>query len=53
MAIALLSSWIGLFLGVWIGGPVSFWITALASSAYLASRARQASRARSLAMKVA
>lgn len=36
--LALLSAWIGLFLGVWIGGPVSFWITALASSAYLVAR---------------
>ncbi len=36
--LALLSAWFGLFLGVWIGGPVSFWITALASSAYLVAR---------------
>ncbi len=37
-ALALLSAWAGLFLGVWIGGPVSFWITALASLAYLVAR---------------
>ena len=36
--IALGASWLGLFLAVWIGGPVSFWITGLASSAYLAAR---------------
>ena len=38
MALALASAWLGLFLGVWIGGPVSFWITALASSSYLVAR---------------
>ena len=37
---ALTSAWLGLFLGVWIGGPVSFWITALASGAYLGARLR-------------
>ncbi len=37
-ALALASAWVGLFLGVWIGGPVSFWITALASSSYLVAR---------------
>ncbi|MDE3064281.1 MAG: metal ABC transporter permease [Acidobacteriota bacterium] len=37
-AIALASAWLGLLIAVWWGGPVSFWITALASSAYLAAR---------------
>ena len=37
-ALALASAWFGLLLGVWLGGPVSFWITALASGAYLAAR---------------
>ncbi len=36
--LALASAWVGLFLGVWIGGPVSFWITALASLSYLVAR---------------
>jgi zinc/manganese transport system permease protein len=36
--LALTSAWLGVFLGVWLGGPVSFWITALASGAYLAAR---------------
>ena len=36
--LALMSAWVGLFLGVWIGGPVSFWITALASLSYLVAR---------------
>ena len=36
--LALVSAWVGLFLGVWIGGPVSFWITALASLSYLVAR---------------
>ena len=40
--LALLSAWIGLFLAVWIGGPVSFWITALASTAYVAARLSEA-----------
>jgi len=53
MGIALLSSWLGLFLGVWIGGPVSFWITALAASTYLVARSRVAWRARRLSMSVA
>ncbi|HUY43524.1 MAG TPA: metal ABC transporter permease [Acidimicrobiales bacterium] len=53
MGIALVSSWLGLFLGVWIGGPVSFWITALAASTYLVARARVAWRERRLATKVA
>jgi len=38
MGIALFSAWLGLFLGVWIGGPVSFWITALAATSYLVAR---------------
>lgn len=44
--LALASAWIGLFLGVWIGGPVSFWITALASSSYLVARVGAGWRAR-------
>jgi len=47
------SSWLGLFLGVWLGGPVSFWITALAASTYLVARARVAWRERRPAMSVA
>ncbi|NNN02002.1 MAG: metal ABC transporter permease [Acidimicrobiaceae bacterium] len=38
MGIALFSAWCGLLLGVWIGGPVSFWITALAATSYLVAR---------------
>jgi len=53
MGIALVSSWLGLFLGVWLGGPVSFWITALAASTYLVARARVAWRERRLATSVA
>ncbi len=45
-ALALTSAWVGLFLGVWIGGPVSFWITALASSSYLVARLGAGWRAR-------
>jgi zinc/manganese transport system permease protein len=48
-ALALASAWLGLFFGVWLGGPVSFWITALSSVAYLAARlvnARREHRAR-------
>ena len=45
-ALALASAWAGLFLGVWIGGPVSFWITALASSSYLVARLGAGWRAR-------
>ena len=46
MGFALASAWLGLFFGVWIGGPVSFWITALASLAYLAARTTDATRTR-------
>ncbi len=46
MGVALWSAWLGLFLGVWIGGPVSFWITALASSAYLVARLVDSTRTR-------
>ncbi len=46
MFLALVSAWFGLFLGVWIGGPVSFWITALASLAYLFARLAALRRAR-------
>ena len=49
MGLALFSAWLGLFLGVWLGGPVSFWITALASLAYLYARVRVAVGARSRA----
>ncbi|HUX05345.1 MAG TPA: metal ABC transporter permease [Acidimicrobiales bacterium] len=49
MGLALSSAWLGLLLGVWLGGPVSFWITALASSAYLYARVRAAIAARSQA----
>ena len=38
VVLALTSAWLGLFLGVWVGGPVSFWITALASLSYLGAR---------------
>ena len=38
VTLALFSGWTGLLLGVWIGGPVSFWITALASGSYLVAR---------------
>ena len=44
--LAILSAWFGLFLGVWIGGPVSFWITALASFAYLLARLNNALHSR-------
>ncbi|HVB70299.1 MAG TPA: metal ABC transporter permease [Acidimicrobiales bacterium] len=44
--IAVASAWLGLFLAVWWGGPVSFWITALASSAYLSARLSERVRAR-------
>ncbi len=36
--VALFAAWVGLLLGVWVGGPVSFWITALAAGAYLIAR---------------
>jgi zinc/manganese transport system permease protein len=45
--IALLSAWVGLLLGVWLGGPVSFWITAIASMTYLTARVAHAARSRS------
>jgi zinc/manganese transport system permease protein len=48
MGLALFSAWFGLFLGVWLGGPVSFWITALASLAYLLARLSSAQALRSL-----
>ena len=38
VTLALFSGWTGLLLGVWVGGPVSFWITALASGSYLVAR---------------
>ncbi len=44
--VALGSSWLGLFLAVWIGGPVSFWITGLASTLYLVARVVAALRER-------
>jgi len=44
VTLALFSGWTGLLLGVWIGGPVSFWITALASGSYLVARLLERSR---------
>ena len=38
VGLALFSGWMGLFLAVWLGGPVSFWITALASLASVMAR---------------
>jgi zinc/manganese transport system permease protein len=38
VGLALFSGWMGLFVAVWLGGPVSFWITALASLAYVMAR---------------
>ena len=46
MGLALLSGWVGLFLAVGVGGPVSFCITALASLAYLLARLRAGALAR-------
>ena len=51
--LALTSAWFGLFFGVWLGGPVSFWITALASSAYLLARVGDARHTRRLQRSVA
>lgn len=51
--IALVSSWLGLFFAVWWGGPVSFWITALASGTYVVARSRDAWRTRRRATRVA
>lgn len=48
MALALGSAWLGLFFGVWFGGPVSFWITALASLTYLGARLYEVGRAKGL-----
>ncbi|OYV65581.1 MAG: hypothetical protein B7X07_02530 [Actinobacteria bacterium 21-64-8] len=53
MAIALVSSWLGIFLGVWLGGPVSFWITALAATSYLGARLGAFGKRRETAMGVA
>ena len=44
VTLALFSGWTGLLLGVWGGGPVSFWITALASGSYLAARLLERAR---------
>ena len=44
VTLALFSGWTGLLLGVWVGGPVSFWITALASGSYLAARLLERAR---------
>lgn len=46
VAVALFSGWAGLFLAVWVGAPVSFWITALAASSYLGARIVQWARSR-------
>jgi zinc/manganese transport system permease protein len=53
MVLALFSAWTGLLLGVWIGGPVSFWITALASTSYLVARIVDATRPRPVRRAVA
>lgn len=53
MVLALGSAWFGLFLGVWLGGPVSFWITGLASMAYLIARLSSAQRTRREQLEVA
>jgi zinc/manganese transport system permease protein len=53
MALALGSAWFGLFLAVWLGGPVSFWITGLASMAYLIARLSSAQRTRREQLEVA
>ena len=53
MGIALISAWAGLLAGVWLGGPVSFWITAIASLAYLGARIADAARPRLLRRAVA
>lgn len=45
--IALWSSWLGLLAAVWWGGPVSFWITALAAGTYGVARSVKAWSARS------
>lgn len=45
-SLALSCAWLGLFLGIWLGGPVSFWITGLASTAYLVARLANARRTR-------
>ena len=46
VVVALFSAWAGLFLGVAFGGPVSFWITAIASTGYLVARVAAAARRR-------
>jgi zinc/manganese transport system permease protein len=38
VVLALFAGWVGLFLAVWLGGPVSFWITALATLSYVVAR---------------
>ena len=53
MVLAIFSAWTGLLLGVWIGGPVSFWITALASMSYLVARLVDAMRPRPVRRAVA
>ena len=53
MGLALFSAWTGLLLGVWLGGPVSFWITALASASYVVARLLDASRPRQVRRRVA
>ncbi len=53
MGIALFSAWAGLLAGVWLGGPVSFWITAIASLSYLGARIADAARPRLLRRAVA
>jgi zinc/manganese transport system permease protein len=53
MGLALFSAWTGLLLGVWLGGPVSFWITALASTSYVVARLLDAARPRRVRRRVA
>jgi zinc/manganese transport system permease protein len=48
VGLALVSGWMGLFLAVWLGGPVSFWITALASLAYVIARLSDSLKAQRL-----
>jgi len=48
VGLALVSGWMGLFLAVWLGGPVSFWITALASLAYVMARLSDSLKAQRL-----
>jgi zinc/manganese transport system permease protein len=48
IVLALFSGWVGLFLAVWLGGPVSFWITALASLTYVLARVADSAKSQRL-----